>query len=157
TSVGPHVLKRDALVRRRRIARFLRRLIDLSLRVGLDLRERIFRYAGVEEPLAVTGDRVLAEPLLDLLVRPVLAGIGPRVAAVAGGLGLDQARSAAAPRDIERAHRGLVDDVDIVAVDQDRLEPVRARAVRGWVLDRRDLVNRRVLHVAVVLADEDDG
>src|SRR5690606_40399260 len=64
--------------------------------------------------------------------------------------------AAAAPGDVERAGRGLIDDVDVVTVDQDRLEAVGARAIGGRVLDGRDLVDRRVFHVAVVLADEYD-
>src|SRR5690606_933704 len=124
TSVGPDVLKRDLLVRRRRVARLLGRLVDLPLRFGLDRDERVLADAEVEQPFPVTRNRVLAEPLLDLFVRPVLAGIGARVAAVAIRLGLDQARAAAAARGVERADRGLVDDVDVVAVDQDRLEAV---------------------------------
>src|SRR5690606_561525 len=120
-----------ALVRRRRVAGFLRRLIDFLLRFRLDRCDRILRDADFEQALAAAGERILTEPLLDLFVRPILAGIGPRVAAVTVGLRLDQARAAAAAGDVERARCGLVNDLDVVAVDQDRLEPVRARAVRG--------------------------
>src|SRR5690606_39575895 len=84
TSVGPDVLKRDLLVRRRRVARLLGRLVDLPLRFGLDRDERVLADAEVEQPFPVTRNRVLAEPLLDLFVRPVLAGIGARVAAEIG-------------------------------------------------------------------------
>src|SRR5690606_29088454 len=83
TSVGPDVLEGDLLVRRRRVASLLGRLVDLLLRFGFDRDERILADAEVEQPLPVTRNRILREPLLDFVVRPVLAGIGAGVAAVA--------------------------------------------------------------------------
>src|SRR5690606_13114879 len=156
TSIGPDVLERDALVRRRRAPRLLGRLVDLTLRLGLDRYDRLLVDAEVEQPLPIAGDRILREPLFDLVLGPILAGIGARVAAVTIRLGLDETRAAAPSGGVERAQRGRVDDVDVVAVDEDRLEAVRARSIRGRMLDGRDLVDRGVFHVAVVLAHEYD-
>src|SRR5579859_1538924 len=49
-----------------------------------------------------------------------------------------------------------MNDVDVVAVDEDTLESVAAGSVGGWMLDRRDALDRRVFHVLVVFAHEDD-
>ncbi len=50
----------------------------------------------------------------------------------------------------------LVHGVDVVAVDDDRLEAVGRRPVGGRVLDGGHRADRRVLHVLVVLAHEHD-
>jgi hypothetical protein len=52
--------------------------------------------------------------------------------------------------------RDLVDGLDVVAVDDDRRQPVRRSPVRRRMLHRRHRADRRVLHVQVVLADEHD-
>ena len=57
----------------------------------------------------------------------------------------------------KRGLRRAKHDVGVVAVDDDALEAVARRAVGGGMLDRRHLADRRVFHVEVVLADEDDG
>ena len=72
-------------------------------------------------------------------------------------LRLDERRAAARARAIDDPHRGRVDRVGVVPVDDDRLQAVRGRAIGGRMLHRRHLADRRVLHVEVVLADEDHG
>ena len=62
----------------------------------------------------------------------------------------------AGPGAVDGRPRHLVHGVDVVAVDDDRLEAVGRRAVRGRVLHRGHVADRGVLHVLVVLADEDD-
>ena len=51
--------------------------------------------------------------------------------------------------------RGAIDHVGVVAVDHDLLEPIGRGAVAGRMLHRRHVADRRVLHVEIVLADED--
>ena len=129
---------------------------DRVVRLGLDGVERRRVDAGRLEPRPVGRDRVARLPGRDLVVRPVLARVGPRVAAVAVGQRLDERRPVAGARPVDGRPRDLVDRVDVVAVDEDRLEAVGGRPVRGRVLDRGHRADRRVLHVLVVLADEDD-
>ena len=108
-------------------------------------------------PLAIDVDRVLVLlPALELALRPVGAGVGARVAAVAIGQALDQRRAVAGARLGEGRLRGAVDLVGVVAVDHDLLEPVGGGAVAGRMLDRRDVADRRVFHVEIVLAHEHD-
>ena len=110
-------------------------------------RRRVARKAGIG---------IARLPGGDLLVRSVLAGVGSRVAAVAVGQGLDERRPLAGTGARDRRRRDVVDRLDVVAVDDDRLQAVGARPVRGGPGDRRDRADRRVLHVLVVLAHEDD-
>src|SRR5689334_163170 len=129
-AVGPDLRLDD--VRRR-----LRPLSRLGLGRG-DLRRGGFvdrvqlggRDAGGLEPRAVRRDRVACLPRGHLVVRPVLAGIGAGVPAVAVRHGLDERRPVAASRPLDRRPRDLVDRVGVVPVDDDRLEPVGGRPVR---------------------------
>src|SRR5258708_10375461 len=68
----------------------------------------------------------------------------------------DERRPAARARLGDGIARGAVYDVRIVAVDHLVREPVARRTVGRGGVDRGDARNRRVLHVQVVLADEDD-
>ena len=74
--------------------------------------------AELQESLVVTGDGVLRHPLGDFLVGTVLAGVGPRVAAVAIRERLDHARSFTGARAFDRSRRDLEDGVGVIAVDQ---------------------------------------
>src|SRR5690606_16946548 len=116
-SVGPNVRVRNLEGRRRRVTRGLRRLVDLGLRFLVDAVQLGLADAHLQEPLAVTRNRVFLEPFLNLFVGAVLARVGARMAAVAVGLRLDEARAAALARELERALCRAVDDVDVVAVD----------------------------------------
>ena len=111
---------------------------------------------AASEPRPLGRDRVARLPRLDLVVRPVLAGIGPGVAAVAVRQRLDERRTVAGARPVDRPGRDRVDRLDVVAVDDDRLEAVGGGPVRRRPRDRRHVADRRVLHVLVVLADEHD-
>ncbi len=73
------------------------------------------------------------------------------------GHALDERRPVACPRPRIGIAGGAVDDVGVVAVDDDPIQPVRRRTVRGRMLHRGHAPDRRVLHVKVVLADEDHG
>ena len=107
---------------------------------------------------AVDGERVVGLPGLDLARRPVLAGVGPRVAAVPVGQRLDQRR--ARRRDGRARGRRRARQVAPRRRRCRRRRPARARTPRrgprpgaGTAVMSRD---RGVLHVEVVLADEDD-
>src|SRR4051794_37041253 len=52
---------------------------------------------------------------------------------------------------------GAIDDIGIVAVDHDALQPIGRSAVGCRMLDRCDFSDRRVLHIEIVLAHEYDG
>ena len=73
------------------------------------------------------------------------------------GQAFDKRGSAPIPRISKRRKRGAIDDVGVVAVDNDALEAVGCSAIGGWMFDRRHLTDWRILHVEIVLAHEDDG
>ena len=102
----------------------------------------------------VHGDRVALQPGLHLLGGPVGAGIGPAVAPLPVGQGLDEGGALGGPGPGERVGRRHVHRVGVVAVDDDRVEPVGRGPARGGVGRRGDLGDGGVLHVQVVLADE---
>ena len=70
--------------------------------------------------------------------------------------GLDERRPVAVPCPFDDPPGRPVHLLGVVAVDQDRLEAVGGSPVRGRMLHRGHRPDRRVLHVLVVLADEDD-
>ncbi len=80
------------------------------------------------EALAIDLDRVVFLPLFELAVGTIFGRVGARVAAVAIGQALDQRGALAGPRPCEGLLRGAVDDVGVVAVDDDALEAVGAMA-----------------------------
>ena len=51
--------------------------------------------------------------------------------------------------------RHTIDHVGIIAIDDDPFQPIGRRAVGGGMLDGGHFADRRVLHVEIVLADED--
>ena len=112
--------------------------------------------AGLDEPRSLRRDRVASQPGLDLFLGPVGARVGPRVPAVAVGDRLDERRAAAGTGPVDSLAGHRVDRLHVVAVDDEVLEPVARRAVGRRPLDRGDRSDRGVLHVLVVLADEDD-
>ena len=69
---------------------------------------------------------------------------------------LDQGRAAAVPGPADRGLRHLVDRLHVVAVHHHRVETVGGGPVRGGPGHRGHRADRGVLHVLVVLADEDD-
>jgi len=75
---------------------------------------------------------------------------------VAVGLGFNKARAIAGARARERTSGCLEHELDIVAVNDDRLEPIGLGTISRRVLDSRHFVDRCVLHVHVVLANEHD-
>jgi hypothetical protein len=77
------------------------------------------------------------------------------MAAVPVGDALDQRGAAARARLGIGRGGGAVDDVGVVAVEDDALEPVSRGAIGGGMLDRRHLADRRIFHIEIVLADED--
>ena len=116
-----------------------------------------FRDAGLEQPLSLRGDRVAGQPGLDLFLRPVRARIGARMAAVAVGHRLDERRAA------RRNAPGRSSGEPWRAPPRRRCRRRRAARARtprrGRPPARSTAVtdaDGRVLHVLVVLADEDD-
>ena len=75
---------------------------------------------------------------------------------MAVGEALDQRRAVARARLGEGLLRGAVDNVGVVAVDDDLRQAVGRSAVARGARHRRDVADRRVFHVVVVLAHEDD-
>jgi len=67
---------------------------------------------------------------------------------------LDERRSFARARFIERNLRGAIDDIGIVTIDQDALQPVSRGTIRRRLRHGRHITDRRVLHVEIVFADE---
>src|SRR5207247_814153 len=105
---------------------------------------------------AIERHRIALEPLLELLFRTVFRRVGARVPAVSVGEAFDEGGAAARARLGEGVARSAVYDVGVVAVDDLALQAVAGGAVGGRVFHRGDGGNRRVLHVHVVLAAEDD-
>ena len=108
-----------------------------------------------EQALVIHRDRVAVHPGFDLAGRSILAGVGPGMSAVAIGDGLDQSRSLPLPGVFDCGPGHDVDGVGVVAIDHDRLESVGRCAPGGRVANRGDEIDRRVLHVEIVLAHED--
>src|SRR5262249_35384004 len=52
--------------------------------------------------------------------------------------------------------RGAINDVGVIAVDENWFEPVGRSSIRRRMLDRGDFADWRILHVEIVLAHEDD-
>ena len=69
---------------------------------------------------------------------------------------LDQRRTAAGTGPVDSLPGHRVHGLHVVAVDDEILEPISRCAVGRRALDRGDRSDRGVLHVLVVLADEDD-
>src|SRR5213078_4805193 len=69
---------------------------------------------------------------------------------------LDERRAAAGASALNRRGGGQVHIVGVIAVDDDRVQAVGGRAVGGRARHGGDIGDRGVLHVQVVLADEDD-
>ena len=133
--------------RRQRSRRRGRRRRPTSASVGAEL----------QQLLAGDDQRVAGEPLLDLLGRAVRRRVGAAVPEVPVGQGLDDGRPVAAPGTVDRLrHRPLHGD-HVVAVDEHARHPVGGGPVGGRVRHRGHRRDRRVLHVAVVLADEHHG
>ena len=127
---------------------------SLSPRLLFDALDRSGGDAEIEEALAVGLDRIALHPGFELAGRAVFRGVGARMAAVAIGHALDQRGAlAGAGAAIGRA-RGAIDDVGVVAVDDDALEPIGCGAVGRRMLDRGDAGDRRVLHVEIVFANK---
>src|SRR5262249_37890758 len=141
--------------RRRRGLALLRRLIDTAPHVGLDRCDRLLADAELPQPLAIKLDRIALLPLLEFALGAIFRGLGARMAAVAIGHALDQRGAAARTRPGISGGSGAVDDVGVIAVDDDALEPVSRGAIGGGMLDRRHLADRGIFHIEVVLADED--
>ena len=79
------------------------------------------------------------------------------MAAVAIGHALDQRRAVAGARLRERGLRGAIDLVGVVAVDHDLRKSVGRCAVTRGAWHRRDVADRRVFHVEIVLTHEHHG
>ena len=97
----------------------------------------------------------MRHPGRDLLRRAVFRGVGAAVTVVPIGAGLDHRRAAARSCPARRGRRNLVDGHHVVAVHQFRRQAVGRRPVRGRVGHRGHRSDRGVLHVQVVLADEE--
>jgi hypothetical protein len=109
-----------------------------------------------QQSLTGDGQRIALEPALDLVVGPVLGGIGLRVAEVAVRPTLEQRRSAAIAGSVDRLHGGLTYGPQVVPVDDRERDPVGAGAGRD-LGPGGDLLHRCEFAVEVVLADEDRG
>ena len=127
-------------------------------RVGprIDVLDGIRGDAERLEPGARDIDRVMLEPALEFLGGAVLRRVGARVSIVAVRLGLDDRRAIPRPSARRGGGDGVTDDHDVVAVDDLCRDPVGRSPVGGGVVGGGDGCDRRVLHVKVVLAHEED-
>ncbi len=107
------------------------------------------------EPLAIELDRIALLPLFQLALGPVFGRVGARVAAVPIGHAFDQRRPAARARLVVGGNGSAVDHVGVVAVDHDARQPVARGAVGGRMRHGRDVADRRIFHIEIVLAHED--
>ena len=101
------------------------------------------------------GERIPRRPFLELALRPIGAGIATRVSDEPVRECLDERRPVALAHVGERTCGSLAHEPDAHAVDRLRrdVHDLRARSD----LARRHRAERRVLAVAVVLADEEEG
>jgi hypothetical protein len=141
----------------RRIGRGLATLggvVDLLAHLGVDAGDCLLAHAKLLEPFAVDLDRIALLPALQLTLRPVLGGIGARMATMAIGQTFDQRRPLACTGLRKGFLRLAIDRVSVVAVDDDFLKAVGRGAIAGRRRHRRHVTNRRVFHVEIVLTDE---
>ena len=132
--------------RRVRVGRLARDLLgggDLRADLALQGVEVGLGDAGLHQPRPMRRNRIPRQPGLDLLLRPIGTGVGARVAAVAIRHGLDQRRTLAGARPLDGGDRHRMDRLDVVAVDDQRLQAVGRGAVRRRTLDRGDRADRR--------------
>src|SRR5215472_5948345 len=155
TAVGPHVRARQLEAGLGTSFGLLGGPVDRLAGVLVEFvqHRRVDAAAGQDRP--VGRQRIPGQPLPDLRVGPVLARVGTRVAAVPVGERLDERRAAALPGPAERGLGHLVDRLHVVAVHHHRVEAVGGGPVRGGPRHRGHRADRGVLHVLVVLADED--
>ena len=106
--------------------------------------------------LAIDHDRIALKPFLEFARGPVFGRVGARMAGMAIGQAFDERGTAALARLFERGERSPIDDVGIVAIDDDALKTVGRRAIACGMFHRRHVADRRVLHIKIVLADEND-
>src|SRR3954451_12876837 len=102
----------------------------------------------------VGGDRVALAPVLDLLLLPVLLGVGHRVPGEPVGHGLDEQRHALGPDLLDRLVQHLVgvDDVHPVAAQPAHAEPLAALVQIGL----RAVALQRRPHPELVVGDHED-
>src|SRR5215831_13847534 len=151
--LGVHVIEHRQRVGSRRGLEATNGLRDL---VVDPLLEAILEEIALLEISLEAGQRVLLLPHRDLGVAPVLGRIvGRGVHAQAIGHALDQSRTVAGARPVDRLTRGRVDSEHIVTVHLEAGQPVR----QGLLGDRarvRLLLERHRDRPLVVLAHEDD-
>ena len=106
--------------------------------------------------LTIDQDRIPLKPFLEFARGTVFGRVAARMAGMAIGQAFDERGTAALARLLERVERGPIDDVCVVAVDDNALETIGCGAIGRWMFDRGYVADRRVLHVEVVLAHEND-
>src|SRR3989442_1211516 len=152
--LGVHVVEHCQRVRGRRRLEAADRLGDL---VVVPLLEPLLEKVPLLQIRAEAGQRVLLLPHRDFRVAPVLGRVvGGSVYAQAIRHALDQGRTVAGARPLDRLARRGVDREDVVAVHLDAGQPVRQRLLRDRARVRL-LLERDGDRPLVVLAHEDDG
>src|SRR5688572_13422655 len=143
---GINVLGHSARIRVRRVDRELHRRIHFGDQLFLD---RIERRA--------IGDAVLHQPLLLFGLRPVVGAgdVADVVAVIAIGDALQERGTLAAAGALDVLRGRLVDGAGVLAVDR-FVGDAEGRGAGRDIAGRR-FAEMRVLVVAVVLADKDDG
>lgn len=153
--VGPHVGQRLLRIGRGRVPRRLDRLAYDVQGALVGRGDRLLGHAQLGQPSPRDVQRVVLEPAFDLLGRTVGRRVGTAVAEVPVGRGLQQGGPVSCPGPPRQGGDGVPDRDDVVAVDRLARDAVGGRPVGGGPGDRGDVGDRRVLHVQVVLADEE--
>src|SRR5579862_591064 len=150
-SSGIDVLERVLRLRVGAVLRKLDRRLDDLVHLGL---EHVPLLARELEPLAQPHDRIALGGLGAVLLRPVHLRVADVVAVHARGLDVEEDRSFAGARVLERLAGAVVDLLDVLPVDLHRAHVVRERALRHVVVYGRVLPAGSRLRPLVVLADE---
>src|SRR4051812_33434837 len=149
-------LRRLVRLGERRLDGGCRDLADLVVDLLLERVEPgLVDAVALDQPAAPDQQRIARAPLVELTGLAVAPRIAARVPDEAIRHRLDELRALAAPRPLDRLGRDLAHLPDVVAVDRDRRDPERRRAVGD--LAGGDVLVGRELAVAVVLAHEHDG
>src|SRR3954470_3200066 len=148
-------LRRLVGLRERRLDGGRGDLPDLVVDLLLERIERgLLDAVALHQPAAAHQQRIARAPLVELAGFAIAPGVAARVPDEAVGHRLDELRALAAARALDRFGGGLAHLPHVVAVDGDRRDAERGRAVGD--LAGGDVLVGGELAVAVVLAHEHD-
>src|SRR6185437_6524554 len=115
---------------RRSLAR-LGRGLDLLFARGLDRRDPLRFDPEVVQPFTIDDDRIVLQPFLKFARWPIFSWISARMAGMAVREAFYERGTIAVARPVQGSNRRAIDDVGVVAVDDDPIEAISPCAIGG--------------------------